>query len=1684
MSVGYLNLFFRFAGRIFNLKQKLAAADGWLKALPIALVLIFAELIFAVISLPLYFSVSPKKIQQRGWIFPSEEQNAGRLHHYTVRRKIGLATFFSALAIFLIKVIFVGAVSFFLLGGQELLAATQDFVFTTPGNYTYDGAKIEITGGEARLKAISGTVSGGTYNSDFITSTAGWTYAQWQHGNNGANSGNYVASAGNPDAYADINLSVRKNLTEAGYWHQLFTTTANSPDTAALNLDWKSVTFGAQLPSTYRLYAFIETGSAAPASTSTAVWNSGEITTTTNWASIAPVDIKSKITATGTYYLKIGAYASRPNASPNNVIYVSGFDNVKVDWSKTVVSYATSSPTVVLNSSLDPAKPTTWDSFTETANKNGGEIYYQLSSDDGASWQYWDGTAWANAAAANYNTSTVVNAHIASFSTSTHKIKWKAFLSSDGTQQVSLSKISIGYTANTLPGAAITATTQAADLVSVGYNLTDVESDNCSLATYEYSLTGAFSGEQHAMTASTTAPTHNGVSGLSSSPSGVGHVFVWDALADLGPTSASTVYVRLRPNDGIGNGAYATSSVFSVDLAAPVVSNVTAVQSATSTPVYISYDLSENTADNLTTALEISADGGTSWTVPTASASGAIGPVTTGTAKAIVWPADSDYNGYQQSNMRVRVRATDNYGNQGAADSTDFSLDTLAPAAATQANLLAQPNAGDMAVLVGGSFTEANPGTNKFYVALNDGDYGAAVDGDSGTASPSALNLSVGAPLTGIDFVSRVKISHLDAHGLAGDNENNSPNPIYKFVKPYTPPAPTVDTPTTESVDITVNKNPAEADGLEYAIFESSQSGYVQNDGSLGSSPVWQKIGTDSGQWGESAESAGRITVTGLSDPVTQYIFQVKSHNISDSGHAESSESALSSGASSNYQSPSLTINSVSMASGTAYAIINYTGRDPQNAQNNLVVREYSLDGLNWNVMTEKSGVGSNGTTGLNFTAAGAALVFAWNAAADAPNAESPAVYVRLQSSDSITSSNLGVSSAFALDTAGPMISNIRASQASSTSVINIAYDLADGAGTSNTVELLVSGDGGLTYNITPTNISGDLGASVTAGADRAIVWNASADLGGQEKPNMRIKLRATDRYGNQGLYVESSDFAFDAKAPEISSFTAAQSATSTDVVVFYTLSENCSSVIFNVSSDGGGTWTVATNTFSGDIGASQTSGAKSFIWRAGVDFSGESVGNMRVRLRPTDYFGNVGSFYESLDFSLDTAAPIGLADLTKVVSDATSAKLGWAAATDSHFNHYELWTGALENDVLNRSGAAVKWSMADDAALGLAATNQTTITGLDLSAEKFVKIWAIDNFGNEASVSAISLPIYVPPTPTTTPTTTPPTPTTTPPVTPTAPEPSSGSARVLILESEISSTTTVVDLTPPSAPEILSPLNNAELSEDFPKFIGLAELSAVVKLILNKKELAETRADESGIWQIVLPDALSIGQSEFSFVAVDLAGNASQPTILTISRPAILVEQKIIEQPAAEQPAPSQTGPVPSAPSAAPAGRSVAPIALSAPAAPTVISQSQAAVETATLPPPVVNLVVAAPSDNVFSFSGTALPNEDVVVYIHSDEALIYSVKADAQGRWRVDHSQSILELAPGVHTVYAIGLAADGRLKSKPSLIGEFTVTKNFWVNAYQHLNLATTIVTTLVLLFTLFWLYRVRRRQMTSA
>jgi formylglycine-generating enzyme required for sulfatase activity len=76
--------------------------------------------------------------------------------------------------------------------------------------------------------------------------------------------------------------------------------------------------------------------------------------------------------------------------------------------------------------------------------------------------------------------------------------------------------------------------------------------------------------------------------------------------------------------------------------------------------VDIRYDVTAPGFQSVTVSLQISSDGGTTWTVPAASVTGDIGPnVAVGTSKVITWNAGTDWPGNFSQQMRFRITAVE-----------------------------------------------------------------------------------------------------------------------------------------------------------------------------------------------------------------------------------------------------------------------------------------------------------------------------------------------------------------------------------------------------------------------------------------------------------------------------------------------------------------------------------------------------------------------------------------------------------------------------------------------------------------------------------------------------------------------------------------------------------------------------------------------------------------------------------------------------------------------------------------------------------------------------------------------------------------------------------------------------------------------------------------------------------------
>ncbi len=97
---------------------------------------------------------------------------------------------------------------------------------------------------------------------------------------------------------------------------------------------------------------------------------------------------------------------------------------------------------------------------------------------------------------------------------------------------------------------------------------------------------------------------------------------------------------------------------------------------------------------------------------------------------------------------------------------------------------------------------------------------------------------------------------------------------------------------------------------------------------------------------------------------------------------------------------------------------------------------------------------------------------------------------------------------------AAPVVANVRAAQRPGTHLVDIYYDATDDAGLPLTVTVLVSADGGATWNIPAVTLTGAAGPGVAAGLNHQIVWDAGVDWPGQFTSQCRVRVLADDGSG------------------------------------------------------------------------------------------------------------------------------------------------------------------------------------------------------------------------------------------------------------------------------------------------------------------------------------------------------------------------------------------------------------------------------------------------------------------------------------------------------------------------------------------------------------------------------------------
>ncbi|MEE9150969.1 MAG: Ig-like domain-containing protein [Thermoplasmata archaeon] len=208
---------------------------------------------------------------------------------------------------------------------------------------------------------------------------------------------------------------------------------------------------------------------------------------------------------------------------------------------------------------------------------------------------------------------------------------------------------------NMPPGIGIdTVSGEQSEDVTIYYRLFDVESDTLSINA-EYSQDGE--NFFQAAKGSGGDPT----SGLTSSPEGTQHSYVWDSKVDLDGIDDETVYFRITPSDADIGGSLITDA-FQLDNNAPPRVEIDALSGEKTENVIISYILFDVESDTLNIIAELSQNGqnfsqatmggGGDLTSDLASSPG-------GTQHSFVWDSKADLDGVDDETVYFRITPSD-----------------------------------------------------------------------------------------------------------------------------------------------------------------------------------------------------------------------------------------------------------------------------------------------------------------------------------------------------------------------------------------------------------------------------------------------------------------------------------------------------------------------------------------------------------------------------------------------------------------------------------------------------------------------------------------------------------------------------------------------------------------------------------------------------------------------------------------------------------------------------------------------------------------------------------------------------------------------------------------------------------------------------------------------------------------
>lgn len=315
-------------------------------------------------------------------------------------------------------------------------------------------------------------------------------------------------------------------------------------------------------------------------------------------------DSVAQVTQGGDLSDTISRAASYDTASSNRIFFDAGYDTASNSLERVFIRkytspepsdstgsstnpFATDSPTIVPTAAASTALPT---GFSETATLNGGTITYQVSSDNGTTW-YWYNSGWQTTVGgvSESSSAATINSNIATLPDGDGEIVFKAFLTSDGAQYPQLSDVTLTYDlpSTPTPTPSTSTSTSSSDSVSGAPGLSAAQPQVCG------ELAPGSAPQLYAASAQSTtsillqfAPLTSGFTSYALEYGEEPTSFRYGAsvLGDMQSRSfvidhlkpGTTYYFRLRANNGCAPGPWSgTLSVRTRSLGSALLSSLT-----------------------------------------------------------------------------------------------------------------------------------------------------------------------------------------------------------------------------------------------------------------------------------------------------------------------------------------------------------------------------------------------------------------------------------------------------------------------------------------------------------------------------------------------------------------------------------------------------------------------------------------------------------------------------------------------------------------------------------------------------------------------------------------------------------------------------------------------------------------------------------------------------------------------------------------------------------------------------------------------------------------------------------------------------------------------------------------------------------------------------------------------------